>query len=57
MNKDIIIKNSEGEVYDIPPEGSLGLLALGYVGIMAWREKKKALQYQVDQVEKDSSLS
>ena len=29
-----------GEVYEIPVEGSLALLALGARGIIAWREKK-----------------
>jgi len=27
--------------YDVPPEGSLGLLALGAQGIIAWRKKRK----------------
>ena len=35
--KPIIMQN--GKVMDIPPEGTLGLLALGAVGIRAWREK------------------
>lgn len=30
----------EGTPYQIPEEGSLGLLAMGYVGIMLWRNKK-----------------
>lgn len=31
---------SDGDAYDIPEEGSLGLLAMGYAGIMLWREKR-----------------
>lgn len=27
--------------YEIPPEGSLGLLALGHIGLKLWREKRK----------------
>lgn len=27
-----------GEKYEIPVEGSLGLFALGYKGVIAWRE-------------------
>ena len=27
--------------YKIPPQGSLGLLALGDIGIKLWREKRK----------------
>lgn len=30
----------EGTPYEIPEEGSLGILAMGYAGIMLWREKK-----------------
>ena len=32
--------------YEIPEEGSLGLLALGYVGIVAWRKKRIELKKQ-----------
>ena len=35
------IRLVSGEVYDIPIEGSLGLLALGYKGLLAWRHKRK----------------
>lgn len=37
------IKTETGEIYDIPEEGSLGLLALGYAGLMVWREKRNAI--------------
>ncbi len=30
---------NEGMPYEIPEEGSLGILAMGYVGIMLWRHK------------------
>ena len=30
-----------GTPYDVPPEGSLGLLALGAVGLRAWRAKRQ----------------
>ena len=30
-----------GANYDIPVGGSLGLLALGYRGVMLWRGKRK----------------
>ena len=32
---------------DIPLEGSLGLLAAGYKGIMLWRNKRKEHLHQV----------
>lgn len=39
-----LINAETGEAFDIPEEGSLGLLALGYQGIMLWRAKKKEIQ-------------
>jgi hypothetical protein len=36
---DFEITTREGESFDIPVEGSLGLLALGDIGIWAWRQK------------------
>ena len=30
-----------GHPYDVTAEGSLGLLALGDVGLMAWRQKRR----------------
>ncbi len=38
-----------GEVYDIPVEGSLGLLALGAVGLRDWRRKRAEAQGQAEQ--------
>lgn len=35
------IKDQDGNEYEVPLEGSLGLLAAGYKGLMMWREKKK----------------
>lgn len=34
------IKTKDGKPFDIPLQGSLGLLALGDLGLMAWRKKK-----------------
>ena len=31
----------DGEKMDVPPEGMLGLLALGAVGIKAWRQARQ----------------
>lgn len=39
-----LINAETGEPFDIPEEGSLGLLALGYEGIMLWRAKKREIQ-------------
>ncbi|HMQ07664.1 MAG TPA: hypothetical protein PKC30_10220 [Saprospiraceae bacterium] len=36
-------KTQDGKAYEIPVEGSLGLLASGYKGILLWREKRSAV--------------
>ncbi len=38
------ITTSDGSPFRIPVEGSLGLLALGYKGLLAWRQAR--YQYQ-----------
>ncbi len=43
----IDIKLENGDDFDIPIEGSLGLLALGSVGIEAWRTKRKEAGFNV----------
>lgn len=32
-----------GEAFEIPEEGSLGLLAYGYSGVLLWRQKREAV--------------
>lgn len=32
-------KTKEGKDFEIPLQGSLGLLALGDIGLLAWRQK------------------
>lgn len=39
----------DGQAYDIPYEGSLGLLAMGYEGVRLWREKR-------NQINKDNKI-
>ena len=34
------IIDPEGKPFEIPVRGSMGLLALGYRGLMAWRAKR-----------------
>lgn len=48
-NAKIQLKTENGEPFDVPEDGSLGLLALGYVGVMLWREKRRAVQTQKNQ--------
>jgi len=38
------IKTQDGQPFRVPVEGSLGLLALGYKGLIAWRQAR--FQYQ-----------
>lgn len=40
----VIIKTKDGEPFKVPPEGSLGLLALGYKGLLAWRNARRQFQ-------------
>jgi hypothetical protein len=41
----LMITTEDGELFQVPPEGSLGLLALGYKGLIAWRQARR--QYQM----------
>lgn len=41
-----LINAETGEAFEIPEEGNLGLLALGYEGIMLWRARKIEIQQQ-----------
>ena len=34
------------EKYPIPPEGSLGLLALGHIGLFAWRQARAQFELE-----------
>lgn len=36
----------DGQPIEIPEEGALGLLALGYRGLLAWREKRYLVRQQ-----------
>lgn len=39
--------DSDGRPYDIPIGGSIGLLALGDLGIIAWRQKQQQLKAEL----------
>lgn len=41
----------EEKIYEIPKEGSLGILALGSVGVKAWRKERD--QQNVENEEDD----
>ncbi len=40
----IKLHTADGKEYDIPERGSLALLALGDIGVMAWRQKIQTLR-------------
>ena len=40
--KKLTITTKDGKPLNVPPEGSLGLLALGHVGLIAWRQSRAA---------------
>lgn len=40
------LRTEQGEVFEIPEGGSLGLLALGYTGLMLWREKRQEIRQE-----------
>ena len=43
---DITFHTKDGKEFVVPVEGSLGLLALGAVGIQAWRKKQREQNYK-----------
>ncbi|HNL85209.1 MAG TPA: hypothetical protein PKO18_08220 [Chitinophagales bacterium] len=36
----------EETAFDIPHDGSLGLLAYGYIGLLAWRQARKKYELE-----------
>lgn len=42
----------EEKEYQIPVEGSLGLLALGHIGLQLWRDKRE--QAEIDSVAEET---
>ena len=40
----ISIVTKGGDPFQVPVEGSLGLLALGYKGLIAWRQVRRQFQ-------------
>ena len=47
MSENIKISQQDGKDFDVPVEGSIGLLALGHLGLKAWRDKRKSVGYDV----------
>lgn len=51
QNNKLFIDENGNEI-DIPLDGSLGLLATGYKGLMAWRAKRQHEGYDVVSIKK-----
>ncbi|MEZ5012829.1 MAG: hypothetical protein R2794_00925 [Chitinophagales bacterium] len=51
----ITITTSDGKPFKVPVEGSLGLLALGYKGLVAWRQARR--QYQKTMKEQNNTAA
>ncbi|GAK51789.1 hypothetical protein U14_03035 [Candidatus Moduliflexus flocculans] len=46
-HRDIPLRTDDGQPFDPPVEGSLGLLALGDLGLVAWRRKRQDVNYEL----------
>lgn len=47
---------SDLKTFEIPPEGSLGLLALGAVGLRAWRKVRSESDYELKLIERSKEM-
>ncbi len=41
-------------VFKVPPQGSLGLLALGHRGVIAWRKARQEAEENTEETEEDN---
>ena len=44
----MVITTNDGQPFKVPVEGSLGLLALGYKGLVAWRQVRRQYQKAIE---------
>ena len=49
----IKLKTEDGEPFEVPEDGSLGLLALGHIGLKLWREKRRESQNKNKETKSD----
>jgi len=47
LSQKIQLAGPDGAPYDIPVGGSIGLLALGDLGTIAWRQKLRSIQEEM----------
>ena len=43
-DREYVFKDENGNEFDVPESGSLGLLAIGYQGLIAWRKKRRSFK-------------
>ncbi|MFN0275206.1 MAG: hypothetical protein ACKVPJ_05645 [Chitinophagales bacterium] len=55
-NKKLVITTKDGKPLPIPPEGALGLLALGYKGLIAWRQARREYNQQRKAMKQEGQL-
>ena len=48
-----VSENEKNNTFEIPAEGSLGILALGAVGIKAWFKKREEVKQLQNNTKKD----
>ncbi len=51
MEQNYKLKTTDGKPHEVSDQGSLGLLALGYIGLRLWREKRKETQGKTNKSE------
>ncbi|MBC8048158.1 MAG: hypothetical protein H7Y00_15270 [Fimbriimonadaceae bacterium] len=49
----ITISTRDGKAIKVPPEGALGLLAIGYKGLIAWRQARREYVQQMKKENKE----
>jgi hypothetical protein len=53
MDKKVKFKTAAGNDFEVPPGGSLGLLALGNIGVRAWKVAMKEWREKNEKKEGD----
>ena len=49
------LQTADGQPFNIPADGAIGLLALGDIGIIAWRQKRQ--QLKAEGIERQKQIS
>lgn len=52
-SKEKVVITLQGKPFEVPPGGTLGILALGNIGIRAWKKAKSEWLKSSENVEKE----